>query len=306
MHARTVHDLGVAQGRGVYRLEIRGHIMQFVGRVVRDEGRDSARCGALHWTTSAQGASMLGNVYKRRFLFVLGLGLGGCAHASDQSPVENVVWKGSKYRVLSIDLKRNAITLVGRDPAHRTPAGAAGGQEQAVAVMNAGMFHPNHEAVGLHIEAGEVWKRIQLGDGPGNFHLMPNGVFAMTTAGKPVIQESKSFAENKTAWTWATQSGPLMLERGKIHPAFREGSTNFHIRNGVCVVSDQQVIFAISDTGVRFHDFATLLRDKYGCSDALYLDGAVSFLSARTAPSAAWSPSLPPVTLGPWLVVSQR
>ena len=43
--------------------------------------------------------------------------------------------------------------------------------------VNAGMFHPDLRPVGLYIEDGRQEMRIVTSDGPGNFGLLPNGVF---------------------------------------------------------------------------------------------------------------------------------
>lgn len=79
----------------------------------------------------------------------------------------------------------------------------------------------------------------------------------------------------------ATQSGPILVRKGEVHPQFREASPNLNLRNGVGVRSDGRVFLAISDGVVRFHDFATLFRDRLDCPDALYLDGLVSTLVAE-------------------------
>ncbi len=54
--------------------------------------------------------------------------------------------------------------------------------------------------------------------------------------------------------TWATQSGPLLVHGGDIHPDFNANSTNKKIRSGVGVTKDGLVIFAISITPVTFYD----------------------------------------------------
>jgi uncharacterized protein YigE (DUF2233 family) len=68
----------------------------------------------------------------------------------------------------------------------------------------------------------------------------------------------------------------MLVIDGEIHPAFREGSTNLHIRNGVGILPSSEVVFAISQKTVNFYDFASLFRDHFGCKNALYLDGFVS------------------------------
>lgn len=67
----------------------------------------------------------------------------------------------------------------------------------------------------------------------------------------------------------------MLLINGKIHSAFKKGSTNFHIRNGVGILPDNRVIFAMSKSKVNFYDFALYFK-SLGCKNALYLDGYVS------------------------------
>ena len=78
----------------------------------------------------------------------------------------------------------------------------------------------------------------------------------------------------------ATQSGPLLLRNGRVHPAFREGSANRLFRNAVGVPSPDAALFVISEAPVNFHEFATLFRDVLRCPDALFLDGTISSLFA--------------------------
>ena len=75
----------------------------------------------------------------------------------------------------------------------------------------------------------------------------------------------------------ATQSGPLLVRRGVIHPAFRASSSSRLIRNGVGVTGNYAV-FVISEKPVTFYELASYFRDELNCPDALYLDGVVSSL----------------------------
>ena len=69
----------------------------------------------------------------------------------------------------------------------------------------------------------------------------------------------------------------MVLINGEYHPKFRKGSENIHIRNGVGILPNGQLIFAISKERINFYDFATFFKEK-GCENALYLDGFVSRL----------------------------
>jgi uncharacterized protein YigE (DUF2233 family) len=146
--------------------------------------------------------------------------------------------------------------------------------------MNAGMYHPDRRPVGLYIEDGVEQAPLVTAEGPGNFGLLPNGVFCIREDGFAVV-ESRSFAANPPACRHATQSGPMLVIDGALHPRFLPDSTSLYIRNGVGVSGDgQTAIFAISGAAVNFDTFARLFRDALGTPNALFLDGSISRLYA--------------------------
>lgn len=151
--------------------------------------------------------------------------------------------------------------------------------KEVLMITNAGMYTPSHAPVGLYIENGEQHVPINTHDGSGNFSLKPNGVFYIDQAGPHVIETTK-YGEGifKNNTYFATQSGPMLAIDGQLHPAFKEGSSNLYIRSGVGIDSMGRAVFAISRQPVNFHTFASLFRDKLGCSNALYLDGAISLM----------------------------
>jgi len=149
-----------------------------------------------------------------------------------------------------------------------------------VMAMNAGMYHDDRRPVGLYIEDGIQEAPIVTRAGPGNFGLLPNGVFCLREDRSDVI-ESRAFAANPPACTDATQSGPMLVIDGALHPRFLPDSTSRNIRNGVGTSADgQRVVFAISDDPVTFHEFGTLFRDTLDLPNALYFDGRISRLYA--------------------------
>jgi uncharacterized protein YigE (DUF2233 family) len=147
-------------------------------------------------------------------------------------------------------------------------------KEKLVFAMNGGMYKPDGSPQGLYIESGKMLSPLDTSSGGGNFYLKPNGVFYITTDNKAVICKTSDLNYNGKI-KYATQSGPMLVIDGQIHPVFKEGSANLNIRNGVGILSDGKVIFAMSKTPVNFYDFASYFKNL-GCKNALYLDGLVS------------------------------
>lgn len=155
---------------------------------------------------------------------------------------------------------------------------AAAGSQVTLA-MNAGMYHEDLSPVGLYVEEGRTLSPINSADGSGNFFLKPNGVFLVARDGTASIMTTSAFVAAAPAAAFATQSGPLLVIDGKLHPRFEENGSSRVIRNGVGVRDAHSVVLAISRSEVSFGSFARLFRDALGCRNALYLDGVVSALS---------------------------
>ncbi len=147
-----------------------------------------------------------------------------------------------------------------------------------VFAMNAGMYHADRAPVGLYIENGIALAPIITSDGPGNFGLLPNGVFCIGDAF--AVIEARTFAAGPAACRYASQSGPMLVINGALHPRFLPESDSYNIRNGVGVRADGTAVFAISGRRVNFYTFARLFRDELGTPDALFLDGSISRLYA--------------------------
>lgn len=190
-----------------------------------------------------------------------------------------------RYTVIRIDPRTQTLGLYLRDASGR-PFHSAAKLERSLAArgqtlryaMNAGMYEPDFSPVGLFVADGQELAPLNLRDGEGNFYLKPNGVFLLSDSGARVVESSRYPALSKGV-RLATQSGPLLLQDGRIHPGFDPKSKSRHIRNGVAV-KDGIVLLVISDVPVNLHEFAAYFRDELQCRDALYLDGTVSSLYA--------------------------
>lgn len=163
--------------------------------------------------------------------------------------------------------------------------------------MNAGMYDPRGHPIGYYVEDGAEQAPLNRRDGPGNFHLKPNGVFYGDAAGWHVAT-TEQFASGKPDHVrFATQSGPMLLIAGKLHPQISENGVSLQMRNGVGVSADGSAWFAISDEPVSFGRFARLFRDQLKAPDALYLDGAVSRLWDPVAARKDGGPEIGPIVV---------
>ena len=146
--------------------------------------------------------------------------------------------------------------------------------------MNAGMFRKDLSPAGHYVEGGDQYRQVMRKAGPGNFGMLPNGVFCIEMSNAKVF-ETNDFVEQAPTCEYATQSGPLLVIDGKLHPRFLENSTSKFIRNGVGTTDQgDEAHFVISNTVVTFHQFARYFKDHLGINNALYLDGNVSVIFA--------------------------
>jgi uncharacterized protein YigE (DUF2233 family) len=166
---------------------------------------------------------------------------------------------------------------------------------------NAGMFDPDLKPVGLYVEQGRELVHVNAKSGYGNFHMKPNGIFYIA-AGRAAVAETQAFLKQRPQADLATQSGPMLVINGRLHPRFDRGSTSLKARTGVGVRADGKIIFAISHGEVSFDAFARLFRDGLNCLNALFLDGGSA--SSFYAPSLSSRGNL--LSLGPMLAVFER
>ena len=155
----------------------------------------------------------------------------------------------------------------------------AQGQQLGFA-MNAGMYHQDRSPVGHYRQNGAEVMRVIPNAGPGNFGMLPNGVLCLNSGEASVIETLAYNAAQPTCRD-ASQSGPMLVIDGKLHPRFLKDSTSRYIRNGVGVSEDgRTAYFAISNNTVTFYEFASLFRDRLKTPNALYFDGNISRLYA--------------------------
>ncbi len=215
---------------------------------------------------------------------LIGFSLAVPAHAVD---CRNETYGGNRFAVCEVDAARDELRLFLRNDdgvpfGHFSSINAAleAAGEELVFATNAGMYHSDRAPVGLYVEEGAQEMRLVTNPGPGNFGLLPNGVLCLREGRADVI-ETLRFETEAPACTSATQSGPMLVIDGALHPRFLAGSDSRYIRNGVGTSKDgRRAVFVISRNQVNFHDFASYFRDHLGLNSALYFDGNISRLHA--------------------------
>lgn len=208
-----------------------------------------------------------------------------------------------RYTVVTVDPARQDLRLFLNDEAGQPFKGFArlqawlqGRKQRLVFAVNAGMYHPGFAPVGLHVENGKELAPLNLDDGRGNFFMKPNGVFVLGKGGAAVVASSDypAYAARAVEVRLATQSGPMLVIDGQLHPRFDPDSPSRYVRNGVGV-ADGKAIFVISNVPVTFHEFATYFRDTLHCKNALYLDGSISSLFSSALGRADAAAPLGPI-----------
>ena len=149
--------------------------------------------------------------------------------------------------------------------------------DEVAFAMNGGMFDDAGAPIGLMIEDQREVRAINRRKGGGNFHLMPNGVFLVRRDGRAEVVSSEAF-EASADITFATQSGPMLLIAGQVHPKFDADGVSRYVRNAVGIAPDGTALFVITTDVVSFGKLARFFRDRLNARDALYLDGSVSSL----------------------------
>jgi uncharacterized protein YigE (DUF2233 family) len=208
------------------------------------------------------------------------------AHALGQ---QALTYQGNAFSVVTVTPGQDRLKLYWQTPQGK-PYGLIGSLKNDLAAQgkallfatNSGIYTPELRPLGLHVQDGRALVRLNGAKSGGNFALLPNGVFWIQ-GGRAGVSESRAYAKLNLHPDSASQSGPLLVQGGRLHPSFNAGSSSLKLRSGVGVCKGgpgqgDVVKFAISEGGVNFFTFARFFRDVLGCPDALYLDGSISTL----------------------------
>ena len=220
----------------------------------------------------------------KRFFSALLL-LVSAAGVASAEPCRGESFEGTAYTVCRFDPAADDIRVFWRDqagaPFNTFGALADGLKGRGLTLafaINGGMYGEDFSPTGLLMGEGKELAPINTKTVTGepqdipNFYKQPKGVFFLTAKGAGVMT-TEAWVALPPAARFATQSGPMLVIDGKIHPAFIENSTDRKDRDGVGVCDGGKVSFAITENRVNFFDFARFFRDGLKCPNALFLDG---------------------------------
>ena len=217
------------------------------------------------------------------FLLILAAcGKGDASAGQPTSACRARMFEESRFTVCDTGKGRIELVAAGRDePAIRRladlEAGLGSRAGNVAFAMNAGMYDEDGRPIGLAIVDGKQKRAINRRTGGGNFHLMPNGVFQVHKDGRAEVVTTEQWKPSPSI-RFATQSGPMLVIDGKLHPAFDRDGTSRYVRNGVGIGPKGEALFVISDGPVSLGKFARFYRDQLKARNALFFDGAVSAL----------------------------
>ena len=78
-----------------------------------------------------------------------------------------------------------------------------------------------------------------------------NGIFYIA-GNKAGVMETDAYAKSGIKPDFATQSGPLMVINGAMHPKISPDGTSAKLRNGVCVNDTDKIDFVLLDANHRY------------------------------------------------------
>ena len=213
----------------------------------------------------------------------------------ENTPLTDCIANPERHRI--------ATALAGAEGNFRSlTAFAASRDPKTIAfAVNAGMFDEAGDPIGYFVEKGDRKKELNTADGEGNFHMRPNGVF-YGTGDDWAVRTAEDFRANVSERPeFGTQSGPMLVVGGKLHPEITPDGPSRTVRNAVGIDEQGRAHFVISSAPISFGKLARFYRDELKVKNALYLDGSVSQL---------WNPATGRIdagaAIGPILVIERK
>lgn len=145
---------------------------------------------------------------------------------------------------------------------------------QVQMAMNGGIYDKAYAPLGLYIEKGRQLTPLNRASGGGNFFIRPGGVFYLRGQNAGIVSINKF--RPSSAIRYAVQSGPMLIENGKINWRLKPSASSRKLRNGVGITGDGKVVFMLSARETNFYDFAGYAQAKLNVRQMLYLDGTIS------------------------------
>ena len=126
------------------------------------------------------------------------------AAAQTESPCKPVMFEETPLTHCTAHPDRHTIRMVlgpdGGEPFRNLAAYAAQRPADAAPVaftMNGGMYDEEGRPIGYYVEDGERLHRLNRADGPGNFHMQPNGVFFGDAGGNWRVWKGEGLTRRK-------------------------------------------------------------------------------------------------------------
>ena len=166
--------------------------------------------------------------------------------------------------------------------------------------INAGPNGDSGKPRGYYVEDKNRIVELNRSDGDSNFFLKPNGVFFGTGGTWRVLATPTFYSTIGDRPQFGTQSGPMLVVDGKLHPEIAENGPSRSVRSGVGVTADGKAHFVITDEPVSFGQIARFFRDEIKAKNALFLNSGGSTL---------WDPAtkrLDTGNVGAIIVVTKR
>jgi uncharacterized protein YigE (DUF2233 family) len=174
---------------------------------------------------------------KNRFVYFVIALVTGCFCHAQTSGDNQYIYHGHTYGIFTIKIDTGSIkifklvqNLTGIP--HNDFVAPYVNSDPNIFITNACMWDSANNPIGLFVADGQTVHPLNLNDGNQlGFYLKPNGVLLFTDKDVQIVESSQASSVSNV--TLATQSGPMLVIDGSIHPKFDPKSKNKNYRCGV-------------------------------------------------------------------------